>query len=283
MAGGRAGLAAVARLGMTSWAGDPAELVDLDRYPILEPGGEALADVLGLARSQLADLGAAELAGFVRPEAVPLLLTDCEALAPAAWRSSGIGTACLAKAPVDAPAGDPRRWAGPYSTGFVAYDLFPTDSPLRILYEWDALKDFVEAILQAGPLYRYADTCGALSLAVMSSGDELQWHYDMTDFVVSLAIRAAETGGDFELAPRIASADEENYDEVAKVLAGDRSRVLTLEMTPGTLLVFAGRYSLHRLSPVIGSVDRYVGLLAYDTKPGTVSSDVLRRTRYGRE
>jgi hypothetical protein len=29
-------------------------------------------------------------------------------------------------------------------------------------------------------------------------------------------------------------------------------------------------------------VDRWVGLLAYDTKPGTVSSEALREVRYGR-
>jgi hypothetical protein len=267
---------------MTTWTGDAASLVDLDRYPLLEPESEAMTEVLALARAQLAELGAAELAGFVSEAGLELLLDDAESLAPKAWRSGGVGTAYLAPPPDDAPAEDPRRWAGPYATGAVAYDLFPEDSPLRVLYEWEPLKDFVEAVLQAGPLWPYADTCGALNLAVMSEGDELQWHYDMTDFVVSLAIRDAASGGDFEVAPRIRTAEDENYEGVAKVLAGDRAKVLTLEMTPGTLLIFAGRYSLHRVSPVVGPVDRYVGLLAYDTKPGTVSSDALRRVRYGR-
>ncbi|HEV8065409.1 MAG TPA: hypothetical protein VGP46_11280, partial [Acidimicrobiales bacterium] len=260
---------------MTTWSGDPADLVDLERYPLVDLAGEALAAVLARARAQLAELGAAELPGFVNAEGMRLLLEDSEALAPKAWHSGGTGTAYLAPAPDDAPEGDPRRWTGPYSTGAVAYDLFPTSSPLRVLYEWDALKDFVQAILQAGPLYRYADPCGALNLAVMTEGEQLQWHYDMTDFVVSLAIRDAAEGGDFEVSPRIRSATDENFAGVSAVLAGERAGVLTLEMTPGTLLVFAGRYSLHRVSPVVGPVDRYVGLLAYDTSEGTVSSDSL--------
>jgi hypothetical protein len=53
-------------------------------------------------------------------------------------------------------------------------------------------------------------------------------------------------------------------------------------MTPGTLLVFEGRNSLHRVSPIKGDRLRHVGLLAYDTKPGTVSSELLREVRYGR-
>jgi len=58
--------------------------------------------------------------------------------------------------------------------------------------------------------------------------------------------------------------------------------VTRLEMTPGTLLIFEGRYSLHRVSPISGDTLRHVGLLAYDTKPGTVSSELLRAIRYGR-
>ena len=49
-----------------------------------------------------------------------------------------------------------------------------------------------------------------------------------------------------------------------------------------TLLVFAGRYSLHRVSPIAGSTARLVALLGYDTKPGTMSSDLLKEVRYGR-
>ena len=116
----------------------------------------------------------------------------------------------------------------------------------------------------------------------MGEGDQLQWHFDQTDFVVSLAIQSAEAGGDFEVVPRIRSAEDECYDEVASVLAGDRSRVETLPMTPGTLLIFEGRNSLHRVSPVSGSRWRHVGLLAYDTKPGAMGSDLLRADRYGR-
>ena len=47
-------------------------------------------------------------------------------------------------------------------------------------------------------------------------------------------------------------------------------------------MVFEGRRSLHRVSPIRGPRPRYVALLAYDTKPGTDSSPLLKRVRYGR-
>ena len=53
-------------------------------------------------------------------------------------------------------------------------------------------------------------------------------------------------------------------------------------MTPGTLLLFEGRNSMHRVTPIRGAVPRLVALLAYDTRPDTISTELLRRARYGR-
>ncbi|HEV3452204.1 MAG TPA: hypothetical protein VG869_13525, partial [Acidimicrobiia bacterium] len=131
-------------------------------------------------------------------------------------------------------------------------------------------------------LYPYADRLGALNLAVMEAGDELAWHFDQTDFVVSLALVPARSGGDFEYAPRIREPDDEHYDRVARVLQGDGTAVRRLPMTPGTLLLFEGRFSLHRVAPIEGDRARLVALLAYDTEPGTTSSELLRLVRYGR-
>ncbi len=169
-----------------------------------------------------------------------------------------------------------------YAVGAVAYDLFPAGSPLRQLYEWEPLRHFLADVLGHDEVHPYADPLGALNLATMGEGDQLQWHFDQTDFVVSLALRDADSGGDFEVVPRIRTADDEHYDQVAAVLAGDRADVIRLPMTPGTLLVFEGRNSIHRVSPISGSTTRLVGLLGYDTRPGTMSSELLKLVRYGR-
>jgi hypothetical protein len=100
--------------------------------------------------------------------------------------------------------------------------------------------------------------------------------------VVSLALVPAGRGGDFEYAPRLRGPDDERYDAVAAVLAGDTTPVRHLPMNPGTLLLFEGRYSLHRVTPIAEDPDRLVALLAYDTQPGTMSSELLRLVRYGR-
>jgi hypothetical protein len=261
---------------------DPASLVDLQRYPLLDPESGAYREAVADARRQLKASGAAELPGFLSPAGVDALTRDADALAPRAHLSGGQGTAYLEFPDFTLPPDHPRLHFADYRVRAVAYDLTPYGSPLRRLYEWDPLTSLIEAVLDRGPIFRYADPFGALNLAVMGEGDQLQWHFDQTDFVVSLAIQSADSGGDFEVVPRVRSAEDEHYDDVAGVLAGDRRLVETLPMRPGTLLVFEGRYSLHRVSPVAGSRWRHVGLLAYDTKPGTVGSDLLRADRYGR-
>jgi hypothetical protein len=228
-------------------------------------------------------LGAAELTAFVTPAGVATLAADAESLASRAHRSGGQGTAYLEVPDFSLPAGHPRLTWGDYAVGAVAYDAIPLSSPLRRLYEWSPMTELIAAILDRGQLFPYADPFGALNLAVMGDGDQLQWHFDQTDFVVSLAIQTASAGGNFEVAPRIRRPDDECYEDVAAVLGGDDlSSVVTLPMAPGTLLVFEGRYSLHRVSPISGSRLRHVGLLAFDTEPGTVGSELLRQDRYGR-
>jgi hypothetical protein len=261
---------------------DVLGLIDLERYPINDLDGSAARAVIDDARHQIAKDGLAELPGFITQSGVAALVADADRLSERAHPSGGVGTADLELPSDEWPKDHPRQRWMPYGVRAVGYDVIPFDSPLRQIYELAAVSRFIEEVLERGTIYHYADGCGALNLAVMAEGDELQWHYDQTDFVVSLAIQDADRGGDFEVVPKIRTHDDERYDEVRKLLDGDRSRVVTLEMTPGTLLIFEGRHSIHRVSPIEGPSLRHVGLLAYDTKPGTVSSDLLREIRYGR-
>lgn len=267
---------------METLVSDPSLLVDLERYPVLEPDSERYRAVVAQARTEIRERGAAEIEGFVSPAGVEALVRDADALATRAHASGGQGTAYLEFPDFSLPEDHPRLHFADYRVRAVAYDITPSDSPLRRLYEWDPMKDLIEAVLDRGPIYRYADPFGALNLAVMGEGDQLQWHFDQTDFVVSLAIQPADQGGDFEVAPRIRRSSDECYDDVASVLAGHHDRVVTLALTPGTLLIFEGRNSLHRVSPVRGRSPRLVGLLAYDTEPGRTGSKRLRMDRYGR-
>lgn len=262
--------------------GSPAASIDLDAYPLLDlasPPGRAL---VARCRAQLEATGACELPGFVTAQATARMVQESDEIVALAHHAAGPITVYLEVPEPGLPEGHPRRHLDRSSLAAIAYDLIPASHALCALYEWDPLMEFLAAALGRERLYRYADPFGALNLAVMGDGDTLGWHFDQTDFVVSIALRDADAGGDFEYAPHVRSAGDERYDDVRAVLAGERAPVRRVPMTPGTLLLFQGRHSMHRVTTIRGATTRLVALLAYDTKPGTVSSDLLRLARYGR-
>jgi len=229
------------------------------------------------ALRQMRTEGVCVLPHFLTSHAVGAMVKECDHLAPLAHRSTPRRNPYLTRASHnDASTSATVLYD---SLEVLAYDQFPESSPLRRLYESDDLLQFVRRCLGLEVLYRYADPFGALNVSIMRDGDVLDWHFDMTDFVVSIALQEADSGGEFEHSPDIR---EDGEPAIASLLAGDRTRVRVEPMMPGTLMLFNGRRSMHRVSPICGSTPRYVALLAYDTKPGTDSTDELKLSRYGR-
>ena len=119
------------------------------------------------------------------------------------------------------------------------------------------------------PLRRSA---GRAQLHVLPPGDELGWHFDNAHFIVTLLLQAAEAGGVFEFAPMLRSEDDRNDAGVRALLAGDRSRVRTMSGEPGTLALFRGHWSPHRVTPVEGDRMRMNAVLSFARRPGSASA-----------
>ena len=69
---------------------------------------------------------------------------------------------------------------------------------------------------------------------------------------------------------------------LADPYGGDREGVRTLELHPGDMQLFRGRYSLHRVSRVEGTKPRNEALPSWSSQPGQIG--VVERTinSYGR-
>ena len=72
-----------------------------------------------------------------------------------------------------------------------------------------------------------------------------------------------------------------NFPGVEAVLQGKRAPT-HLPIRPGTLVLFRGRNALHRVTPTIGAIPRYLVVLAYNGEPGISLSETARQTFYGR-
>ena len=85
------------------------------------------------------------------------------------------------------------------------------------------------------------------------------------------------------------SEGNENYDLVKSVLlASQTGRDVTdlgvqqADLHPGTLVIFCGHNSMHRVTPVKGNRDIILAVLSYEQKPDVHLNEYTRMKFYGR-
>lgn len=248
-------------------ANDLDSLIDLQRYPVDaldQPAGRRLVESL---RADLRDEGLCRLRGFLRPAAVERLVEEAHAVEHHAYY--GLTEATPYFTDYDASIADdhPRNMRTRRELGLVVADQIPEEAGLHGLYESDELCSFFAALLEKEALYQLADRYQKVAITVMPQGAGHNWHFDDADFTITLLLRKPAQGGDFECVPKLRSASDENYDGVREVLLGARDNGEVVGFEPGTLMVFRGRHSLHRVSPVRGDITRLVAILSYSTEP----------------
>ena len=91
--------------------------------------------------------------------------------------------------------------------------------------------------------------------------------FDSCEFTLSIMIQKPEKGGIFEYCPNIREPRNENFEEVKKVLDGDRKRVRQLKLEPGDLQIFKGRFTLHRVTKIEGNRSRYLCIPCLRSRP----------------
>jgi len=258
------------------------DLVDLSRYPIADLTNGAGADLIAHYRRQLAETGVALLRGFLTPQAAAAMAAEARAAAPAAYFCDNTHNVYLEPDDDSFPSDHPRRRRLRTVVGSVAYDLLPPESPLRRLYNWDNLIEFVRRVLDRPALYRLADPLGALSINVFRPGGHHAWHFDETEYTTTIMLQEAEEGGHFEYIPHLRRPDGGEYEMIRRVLDGDERGVHRLPFTAGTLSIFGGRLSMHRVTEVLGNRLRLVAVLAFNGKPNVTNSDEVRQLFWGR-
>jgi len=96
-------------------------------------------------------------------------------------------------------------------------------------------------------------------------------------------IQRPEAGGDFQYIRglRYTANGDLDFEAVRQVLDGEREPQ-DLEINPGTLVLFRGKESIHRVTPVEGERTRMLAVLAYNSQPGIELSESARMTFFGR-
>jgi len=222
------------------------------------------------------------LENFFSEDILQQMVNEANTLAPQAFYETVIGNAYLKPGDESLPLEHALNVTEATTVGVIAYDQLPSNSIIKSIYLDEMFHSFIEKILNRGKLYRYECELGAINLAVMRPGDYLRWHFDQSDFVVSIPLQLAHAGGIYEYVKNLKNESYPNYDGVKQIVLGDHSQVSRLATPAGSLIFFEGRHTLHRVTKIEGDQLRLVALLGYADRPGVKSDPYLRRIRYGR-
>ena len=260
------------------------DLVDLDRYPLHEPQGAAYVAVVDRARAQLADTGCALNKDFVRPEAVSVLAAEIESnKVDTHFSRQDINPYFHTEVNPDYPLDHPVNTFIERSSGFIPGDSWEPGCANDVLFRAPEVARFLADCLRVPELHCYADPLAGLTSNILDPGQQFTWHFDTNDFAVTVLGQEADEGGSFEYIPAIRSADDEGFDRIAAALAGDRTDVVSLDLRPGDLQIFKGRYSLHRVTRVAeASRPRHAAIFAYTEQADVIGRVERTRQLFGR-
>lgn len=253
------------------------QIVDLSTYPISEPGFGAAC------RSTLDSEGVLVLPGFIRPEALSEMQSEAREGHGKAYFCAQSHSVFLTPPDPNQSDDHPANRQVISSKGCICDDDVSETSPLRTLYNAEDFRTFVKTATGECALHPYADPLSSINIHYAERGQELGWHFDNSSFAITLLIQKPDAGSRFEYIKDLREADkgEMNFAGVGALLDGE-TEPQVLSMDPGTLVLFRGRDSIHRVSPNESDKTRMLAVLAYNSEPGVSLSESARMTFYGR-
>ena len=254
-----------------------SETIDLATYPITESAFQQKC------KSMLDKDGALTLPNFIAADALLTMQEEAEKGQARAYFCEQNHSVYLTPDDTTYASDHPANRKVVSSKGCICDDDVAANSPLRLLYDAEDFRNFIKAVTGQTELHPYADPLSSINIHYANRGQELGWHFDNSSFAITLLIQAPEAGSHFEYVKDLRDADkgEMNFDGVAALLDGE-TKPDRLDIQPGTLCLFRGRNSIHRVSPNESDKTRMLAVLAYNAEPGIELSESARMTFFGR-
>ena len=216
-------------------------ILDLERWPLDEPGGARGEALVAHCREELPDAGLFSLDALIRPDALETSVADvAPVLDAAAFTHSRVHNIYFDDEIGGLAPNHPalRRFTTVNHT--ICGDQIPGSVITRI-YAWQPLVDFLAAAMGKSRLYPMADPLGRINVMAYHEGEQLNWHFDRAEFTTTVLLQAPLSGGEFQYRSALRSEADPNYNGVARLLADQDERVQTLALQPGTLNVLQGQ------------------------------------------
>ena len=258
------------------------DIVDLDTYPINQPSNQKYKDIISYNKKLLDNNGCCVLKNFIKEVSINRMKQEAERKLNKVHWTKDKHNPYFIKDDETLPKDHPKRIFTVRESGYINSDDLEQNSDLNHLHDSDEMLKFVSDCLGVYPLYKWVDPLGKNPYSIMHSGHYFPWHFDGNEFTLSILVQQAEKGGIFEYSPDLRSKDNENFENVTKVLRGDRGAVKSLDLKPGDLQIFKGRFSMHRVTKIEGKSSRYIALPCYVKDPYRVNKPEHSIQVYGK-
>jgi hypothetical protein len=156
------------------------------------------------------------------------------------------------------------------------------DSLVVKLYDWPPLAAFLADVMGKPDLYPMDDRIACANVMTYYEGEALNWHFDRSEFTTTLLLQAPLAGGEFEYVKDLRTTGNPNFEGVAALYDGTIETKICAQ-DAGTLNVFKGVNTAHRVTPVQGGTPRINAVLTYYEKPGARFTRKERLGFYGRD
>ncbi|RUW48471.1 MAG: 2OG-Fe(II) oxygenase [Mesorhizobium sp.] len=258
------------------------DILDLDRYPLDREGSPEWDRLVQQSLAALAADGMFNLEGFLRPGIAEQAVREIKPVMDTRSHVHKRLHNIYFKPSIPELAPDhPALRKVETISHTVCADQIP-GSMVMAIYEYEPLVRFLAATMGKARLHVMQDPLARANVMAYRAGEALNWHFDRSEFTTTLLLQQAERGGDLEYRTDLRSDEDPNYDGVARLLEGRDPEARVLRMKPGTLNVFRGKNTAHRVTTVEGDRERMIAVFSYYEKPGVMFSDEERVGFYGR-
>ena len=261
---------------------DLNEIIDLKKYPIDDLENPITQSLINDCRERLEYDGCALIKDFVKQDSLDRMRAESDRLYDQTFWSKGSHTPYFSTDDPSLPEDHPKRIFQERSSGYINSDILEADSVLRAIYASETVTRFIGVCLGVSPLYIWDDPLASNPYSIMDTGDYFPWHFDGNEFTVSILVQESEAGGVFEYSPDLRNPTDENFTGVKEILDGGREGVNQLDLRPGDMQIFKGRFSLHRVTKIMGQRRRVIALPSYVTDPYSVNRPAHSKHLYGR-
>ncbi len=258
------------------------KLINTAEYPIFDPDSESGRSFFEASRKTYLKQGALALPGFILAIFVEQMAQESAQIEHLSYKQVKHHNVYLAAKDEEHPDDHPRNRQLTTTNSTIADADIQQTALLRSVYGCKELHNFIAYVTGKPAIHPYVDALSPLNIGISRPGEMLAWHFDSSDFATTLLLQTAEAGGEFEYIPHTRDEADPAYGPVGKLLDGDNSDVEILNMDAGTLVLFQGRHSIHRVNPVKGNRTRMIAILTYDEKPGQSMNEFTQKKFYGR-